>query len=81
MDLKQLATLASATPRRGAILAPADADDTLRDVVTVLRQQGERVIQALPGQRTGLVDHGCDRQLELIDGRWQPTTLTQETSA
>ncbi|GAA3897859.1 ATP phosphoribosyltransferase regulatory subunit [Halomonas cibimaris] len=81
MDLKQLATLAEATPAPGAILAPAVADDALRDAVSALRQQGERVIQALPGQRTGPAAHGCDRRLELIDGRWQPTALTQETSA
>lgn len=80
-DLKQLATLAEATPAPGAILAPAIDEDALCDAVAELRRCGERVIQALPGQRDEPLAHGCDRRLELIDGRWQPTALTQETSA
>ncbi|MGO3276050.1 ATP phosphoribosyltransferase regulatory subunit [Halomonas sp.] len=81
MDLKQLASLALASPSRGAIWSPAKQDESLNAAVVALREQGERVIQALPGQRTGPAEHDCDRCLELIDGRWQPTTLTQETSA
>lgn len=81
MDLKQLASLALASPSRGAIWAPAKQDDSLSAAIVALRKQGERVIQALPGQRTGPAEHDCDRYLELIDGRWQPTALTQKTSA
>ncbi|MGO2056079.1 MAG: ATP phosphoribosyltransferase regulatory subunit [Halomonadaceae bacterium] len=81
MDLKQLASLAPASPSRGAIWSPAKQDESLNAAVVALREQGERVIQALPGQRTGPAEHDCDRCLELIDGRWQPTALTQETSA
>lgn len=81
MDLKQLASLALASPSRGAIWSPAKQDESLNAAVVALREQGERVIQALPGQRTGPAEHDCDRCLELIDGRWQPTALTQETSA
>lgn len=81
MDLKQLASLALASPSRGAIWSPAMQDESLNAAIVALREQGERVIQALPGQRTGPAEHECDRRLELIDGRWQPTALTQETSA
>lgn len=81
MDLKQLASLALASPSRGAIWAPAQEEESLNAAIAALREQGERVIQALPGQRTGPAEHSCDRRLEFIDGRWQTTTLTQETSA
>ena len=81
MDLKQLASLALASPSRGAIWAPAQEEESLNAAIVALREQGERVIQALPGQRTGPAEHSCDRRLEFIDGRWQTTTLTQETSA
>lgn len=81
MDLKQLASLALASPSRGAIWAPAQKEESLNAAIVALREQGERVIQALPGQRTGPAEHSCDRRLEFIDGRWQTTTLTQETSA
>ena len=81
MDLKQLASLALASPSRGAIWAPAQEEESLNAAIVALREQGERVIQALPGQRTGPAEHSCDRRLEFIDGRGQTTTLTQETSA
>ncbi|MFB9867517.1 ATP phosphoribosyltransferase regulatory subunit [Vreelandella sulfidaeris] len=80
MDLKHLASLALASSGRGAIWSPAKQDESLHAAVVALREQGERVIQALPGQRTGPAEHDCDRRLELIDGRWQATALTQETS-
>ncbi|MAP34651.1 MAG: ATP phosphoribosyltransferase regulatory subunit, partial [Halomonas sp.] len=73
MDLKQLASLALASPSRGAIWAPAQEEESLNAAIVALREQGERVIQALPGQRTGPAEHSCDRRLEFIDGRWQTT--------
>ena len=81
MDLKQLASLAPASPDRKAVWAPAQEDESLNAAIVALREQGERVIQALPGQRTGPAEHNCDRRLEFIDGRWQTAALTQETSA
>ncbi|WP_193068333.1 ATP phosphoribosyltransferase regulatory subunit, partial [Halomonas sp. 3D7M] len=81
MDLKQLASLALASPSQGAVWAPAQEEESLNAAIAALREQGERVIQALPGQRTGPAEHSCDRRLEFIDGRWQTMTLTQETSA
>ncbi|WNL40298.1 ATP phosphoribosyltransferase regulatory subunit [Halomonas sp. PAMB 3264] len=81
MDLKQLASLASAAKEPGLIWAPSTDDEALQAAIESLRQQGERVIQALPGQRSEPAEHDCDRRLEFIDGRWQTTALTQETSA
>ncbi|MDP3534324.1 MAG: ATP phosphoribosyltransferase regulatory subunit [Halomonas sp.] len=81
MDLKQLASLSLASPSDGAVWAPAQEEESLNTAIAALREQGERVIQALPGQRTGPAEHSCDRRLEFIDGRWQTTALTQETSA
>ncbi|MBR2512929.1 MAG: ATP phosphoribosyltransferase regulatory subunit [Halomonas sp.] len=81
MDLKQLASLSLASPSCGAVWAPAQEEESLNTAIAALREQGERVIQALPGQRTGPAEHSCDRRLEFIDGRWQTTALTQETSA
>ncbi|MGY4878039.1 ATP phosphoribosyltransferase regulatory subunit [Vreelandella aquamarina] len=81
MDLKQLASLAPASETKGAIWAPVEEDEALKQTIAALRGQGERIIQALPGQDTGPTAHACDRRLELIDGRWQPTTLADETRA
>lgn len=69
-DLKALIALGNlqqSVPSR-AILAPADDDIGLWQTVQALRAQGERVIQALPGQ-PALAE--CDRQLQLCDGKWQ----------
>ncbi|MEQ5801320.1 ATP phosphoribosyltransferase regulatory subunit [Halomonas sp. H10-9-1] len=74
MDLKQLATLAHAEPPREGIWAPAEGEG-LGEAVMALRARGERVVQALPGQRTGPEEHRCDRQLVLRDGHWQAVTL------
>ncbi|WP_108445876.1 ATP phosphoribosyltransferase regulatory subunit [Halomonas denitrificans] len=81
MDLKLLATLAPGEPAPDGIWAPAEGEG-LADALQALRQQGERVVQALPGQRTGPAEHRCDRQLERIDGRWEPRFLeTQQDRA
>lgn len=81
MDLKLLATLASGEPVPDGIWAPAEGEG-LADALQALRQQGERVVQALPGQRTGPAEHRCDRRLERIDGRWEPRFLeTQQDRA
>ncbi len=74
MDLKYLASLVPAEPPCDGIWAPAEGDG-LREAVMALRTQGERVVQALPGQRTGPREHRCDRQLLLSDGHWQAVAL------
>lgn len=71
-DLKVISELAiDHADLRGTIMAPSmDADLALSEAVAALRQQGERVMQALPGAQTDLAEVGCDRQLILRDGRW-----------
>lgn len=81
MDLKHLANLASVTEPSSAVWAPAGDDPTLAHAIMELRKQGVRVVQALAGQDTQAQDHGCDRCLAYIDGRWQPTATPNETSA
>jgi len=74
-DLKALIALMSRAdePRRNAILAPADDDLALWQMAQQLRADGERVINALPGQHSAA---DCDRQLlRDQDGRWQVVPL------
>jgi len=76
-DLKQWVrlsgdTLASYQP---AILAPWRDEQALQEKITALRQSGERVIQALPGQDADGRSLGCDRELVLQDGQWQVVAL------
>ncbi len=53
-----------------AVFAPADSSAELMKFITELRAQGERVIQALPGQQGSAVDMGCDREIVNKDGNW-----------
>ncbi|WP_251976866.1 ATP phosphoribosyltransferase regulatory subunit [Salinicola avicenniae] len=75
MDLKQLATLAEREPPVNGIWAPGDEDVALSEAINRLRGQGERVIQALPGQHTGPGAHRCDRHLVWREGEWQTEPL------
>ncbi|MDR5867345.1 ATP phosphoribosyltransferase regulatory subunit [Halomonas koreensis] len=74
LELKQLATLVPSEPRHDGIWAPAEGDG-LAEAVNALRRQGERVVQALPGQRTGPEEHRCQRRLVPVDGGWQVVSL------
>lgn len=64
-DLKTLARLAGVAPRVHArgILAPWANDRDLEDRIAELRDQGERVINALPGDDSPAAALGCDREL------------------
>lgn len=77
-DLKTLVTLGDmqvAEPAAG-VWAPDHHDVYLWQAVQRLRREGVRVVQALPGQESGAaVEAGCDRQLQLRDGRWQVAPL------
>ncbi|MDN3520255.1 ATP phosphoribosyltransferase regulatory subunit [Halomonas ramblicola] len=75
MDLKQLATLSPAEPPCEGIWAPAEDEPGLHEAVLALRARGERVVQSLPGQRTGPAEHRCDRRLVYRDGHWQAVAL------
>lgn len=77
-DLKTLVSLGQMPLGElpAGIWAPDHHDVYLWQSVQRLRGDGERVVQALPGQ--ALADArevGCDRQLLLCDGRWQVAAL------
>lgn len=75
-DLKALIALAGndESPQpAGGILAPASTDAALWSLIQVLRGQGERVVQMLPGQPA---PEGCDRQLVRGSISWEVVTLT-----
>ncbi|MDN3556678.1 ATP phosphoribosyltransferase regulatory subunit [Halomonas maura] len=78
LELKLLATLVPSEPRHDGIWAPVEGDG-LAEAINALRQQGERVVQALPGQRTGPAEHRCHRRLVQADGGWQVAPLAAST--
>lgn len=75
MDLKMLASLAEQEPPCDGIWAPALDNAALRLKVGELRDGGERVVQALPGQSTDAAAHRCDRELVEVAGQWQVVAL------
>jgi ATP phosphoribosyltransferase regulatory subunit len=79
-DLKTLVRLGNAElvgPLAG-IWAPYSADPTLWQTIRRLREQGERVVQALDGQQSDVAPGvGCDRQLLLQEGSWVVTPLVR----
>lgn len=63
-DLKTLLSLSTHKNNQlAAIYAPAENDAQLQQAITHLRQQGEKVISALPGQSGSAKEMGCDREL------------------
>ncbi|MEO4045520.1 ATP phosphoribosyltransferase regulatory subunit [Pseudomonas sp. CAU 1711] len=77
-DLKTLVTLGDmqAEAQAAGVWAPDHHDPYLWQAVQRLRGEGERVVQALPGQdEQAAREAGCDRQLQLRDGRWQVAPL------
>ncbi|HWH41185.1 MAG TPA: ATP phosphoribosyltransferase regulatory subunit [Usitatibacter sp.] len=73
MDLRQLAALGAAPARRGGILAPAAGDAALEQEIARLRAAGETVVVDLPGHEAHRNELGCDRRLEMKDGKWHVT--------
>ncbi len=77
-DLKTLVTLGDMRieAQAAGVWAPDHHDLYLWQAVQRLRSEGVRVVQALPGQDVGAArEAGCDRQLQLRDGRWQVAPL------
>lgn len=77
-DLKTLVALGNASLEAGAsgIWAPHDALPSLWQAICRLRQQGERVVQALEGQSLEAAPAaGCDRQLVFKDESWTVAPL------
>lgn len=79
LDLRELAQRLPETGHGGGILAPADDDESLRELVARLRAQGEIVVAALPGHDAeSWIEAGCDRQLIKRDGHWSVEALHGE---
>ncbi|MBZ0328816.1 ATP phosphoribosyltransferase regulatory subunit [Halomonas sp. ANAO-440] len=74
MDLKLLASLVQSEPACDGIWAPAQGEG-IAEAIATLREQGKRVVQALPGQATAPEAHRCSHQLVDSDGRWQIVAL------
>ncbi|WP_296270334.1 ATP phosphoribosyltransferase regulatory subunit [Pseudomonas sp. UBA6323] len=77
-DLKTLVTLGDMRLDEtiSGVWAPDNHDLYLWQAVRRLRGEGERVVQALPGQsEADAREAGCDRLLRLRDGRWQVAPL------
>ncbi|MBB1518059.1 ATP phosphoribosyltransferase regulatory subunit [Aquipseudomonas guryensis] len=77
-DLKTLVSLGNMQVDEPApgVWAPDSHDVYLWQAVQRLRREGVRVVQALPGQEiAAAAEAGCDRQLQLCDGRWQVAPL------
>ena len=77
MDLRQLAAIAPSPPPsprgEGAILAPSLDDAALQDAISKLREAGHIVIVDMPGHEQHHDELGCDRKLEMKDGKWRVT--------
>ncbi len=73
-DLKTVVSLGHKieVTSRGAIWAPLRSDAQLWQLMQQLRSEGERVIQALPGQELPDAQQaaGCDRQIEWQNNSW-----------
>ena len=71
-DLRALLALSQAVPSgNGGIFAPAADDADLQEKVEALRAAGNRVVCALPGQKGGAFEAGCDQMLVLENGQWK----------
>lgn len=77
-DLRKVLSLVAATsPEVRGIFAPGGDEAALMAAIQALRHTGERVIQSLPGQPGGATEMGCDRELQLLNGRWQPVAVNK----
>lgn len=75
-DLKTLlATGSYEVPKKSAIFAPLSDGPSLPDAIKKYRDAGEIVITELPGQDGDPRGMGCDRKLELKNGKWVVSKL------
>jgi ATP phosphoribosyltransferase regulatory subunit len=76
MDLREVARLAASDVCQGAIRAPHSAGNAvLAKMIASLREQGEVVVEQLPGESCS---EGplCDRQLTESKGQWIIQAIT-----
>jgi ATP phosphoribosyltransferase regulatory subunit len=71
VDLLALAGLSSRKIIPHAIMAPWENSDDLRNLIALLRSQGEIVIESFPGHEHNESTMICDRCLEFKDKTWQ----------
>ena len=70
MDLREVARLVPSCHEPAGILAACAGHDTLlAEQISTLRQQGEIVVELLPGE-TACEGPFCDRKLVLLGGKW-----------
>jgi len=70
MDLREVVRLVAPGKVQGAILAGAAGHDkTLAALIAALREQGEIVVELLPGE-TACEGPFCDRKLVQVGGQW-----------
>ena len=78
MDLREVARLAPVGRTGGAILAPHAAhDEKLAAHIAALRDQGEVVVELLPGE-TACEGPVCDRKLVQVGERWIIETIQED---
>ena len=71
-DLKTLSDLGNRRPlNESGIFAPYPNESQLLEKIQQLRQQGERVVCALPGDNSEPQQLGCDRKLVQDGKAWQ----------
>jgi len=71
LDLLTLANLSPLKVRKLAILAPWLEDTALSKAITVLRDSGEVVIQAMAGEKVEAAEYECDRELVKQGSSWE----------
>jgi len=73
MDLRQLAALAPREAAAERILAPALEDPALKEAIAKLREAGNVVVVEMPGTEKHRDELGCERRLEMKEGKWRVT--------
>lgn len=75
MDLREVARLLPAAAPASAIRAPWGREPALTSLIASLRQQGEIVIQLMPGEASGEQEFDCDREIVADGGSFIVKTL------
>jgi len=79
-DLKTLMALSETVPCQASAIVAYPCDNSVQRAglqlfIAELREEGERVIEFLPGQQGGMDEVGCDRKIVEINGQWQVVDL------
>ena len=76
-DLKSLMIQGQSEASSGyGIFAPFTADTKIHDQVSILRSQGNRVVQGFEGQKVDFQEMKCDRQIIKVDGKYIVQSLS-----